>query len=173
MIAIAKGMEWHPMLPEIVGGDIETRYVAITTADGGYKCITKDASWVIANKGAYTAILDFYETHVNSDIKRHVTNGYSVVLDFLSLRIFLVREWKVIIFSTKNTMLATNMGVKSRVKGEASKLFALYWLKNTLKGHVDIFEPDFNNDETSTAVVSQSQNVFYLDEWRERKNAIS
>lgn len=171
VIPMVKTVQWHPMLPDIIGGDIAHRYMAISKTDGEfYSRCQKDLRPVKA-PDTLEAILDFYEQIHGSQIKELLSAGVEIIVDFKRQRLTLTNNSCSWIYSADNTPFAWNMDKSPYFESKASTFFALHWLKNNTIANEDVFNVAVGDEvdlQSKGAYGECINNVLDFNQWREK-----
>lgn len=175
VIPMAKTMQWHPMLPDIIGGDIAHRYMSINKTEGQYYSRSKKGLSRIKAPDTLDAIFDFYEKVNGSQIKSLLDVGFEIIVDFQRQRLTLSNSGCSIIDSANNTPFMWSMDRNSYFESKASTFFALHWLKNNMANE-DAFDLAVGGDvEPNCKVKSEkyTSNVLNFNQWREKIAGLS
>lgn len=171
LIPMVKTVQWHPMLPDIIGGEIAHRYMAITLDGGNFYSRSQKGLRPITAPETFEAILDFYEQAHGSQIKTLLATGFEIIVDFQRQRLTIANDGCSWINSADNTSFTWNMDRSAYFESKASTFFAMHWLKNNSVENQDVFDMAVG-DEVELPCTAKCEepvgNVIDFNQWREK-----
>lgn len=171
LIPMVKAVHWHPMLPDIIGGDIAHRYMAINEVNGKYYSRSQDGIRLLKAPETFEAILNFYEQAHGSQIKTLLRKGVEIIVDFKQQRLTLANGDSELIDSTNNTPFTWSMDRDNYFENKASTFLALHWLKNNTVDNNNVMEVAVGGDvdmRSSGKCDKIVSNVLDFNQWREK-----